>query len=538
MKKRIVSFFLAVMMLLQTTTVFGAVGLEGFTDYHQDLGYGQLSTHWAKENIAVLLEKGAIHGYPEGDFRANKEISAAELIAILLQVTGNTRECAEENWAEGMLQIAYEMDLCQNGQIALEEAAQPLSREKMAILLVNSAEKLNYEDITDLHMVSAKSISDLQEAHPFYQNAIIKAYSMGLIAGDRWGYAPKKSTTRAEAAAIVNRLMRYTERIDAVKAEEERLEWMKNGRPAMAGVDFTIDLSFIGDCLLATDHNTSYTGAFREYAEKKPASYFLEKAGSVLQNDDFTIANMENVLTDRDLKPIYKDHSPAFWFKGPSKNAAILKEGSVEIVSLSNNHFGDYGDAGRLDTMKALDAAGLAYGKDDKVVYFEKNGFRIALICHGLWWEGQSKQIIAKMQEAAKWSDYQIVYFHGGTERLHAPEQWKVREAHKLVDAGADLVIGNHPHVLQPTEVYKDTHILYSLGNFCFGGNRKPENRTIIYKAILGIKEKQVVAEQMEVIPCVVYTGEINNWQPAILDEGEAKQLVLDFMAGKRSAPF
>ena len=405
----------------------------------------------------------------------------------------------------------------------------------MAVLLVNSAQNLLGEDVTAVPSVSMESIPDLQEAHAAYQSYILQAYGMGLIAGEKLGYAPEKSTTRAEAAAIVNRLMGYTDRIDPVKAEAERLQRIEEAKKPPS---FMIDLSFIGDCLLATDHNTAYAGMFSEYAKEKPASYFLEKVGSILQYDDFTIANMENVLTDRALKPVYKDHSPAFWFKGPSSNAHILKAGGVDIVSLSNNHIGDYGEEGKKDTMKALEAVGLPYAEKEGTVYFEKNGFRIALICHGLWWEGQSKQIIAKMEEAAKQSDYQIAYFHGGQEGIHAPEAWKVREAHRLVEAGADLVIGNHPHVLQPTEVYQDTNILYSLGNFCFGGNRRPENRTVIYKVVLEVQDGKVIGETTEIIPCTVYTGDINNWQPAILEDGEEKQLVLDFMAGKRSTPF
>ena len=122
MKKRIAASILAVAMLLQTVPVFAAGGLEGFTDYAQDLGYGQLSAHWAKGNIEILLQQGGINGYPEGDFRANREITAAELIAMLLNATGHTVEMTGESWAESMLLAAYETGLCRSGQLKPEEA--------------------------------------------------------------------------------------------------------------------------------------------------------------------------------------------------------------------------------------------------------------------------------------------------------------------------------------------------------------------------------------------------------------------------------
>lgn len=303
---------------------------------------------------------------------------------------------------------------------------------------------------------------------------------------------------------------------------------------------FTIDMSFVGDCMLATYKGEVYDGSFSWYAKNQDPSYFLSKVYDIFSTDDFTIVNLENVLTDSKLKEVTKDHSPAYWFRGPTKNTEILKAGSVEIVSLANNHFSDYGEQGRQDTRAALDNAGIPWGWNDKTVYFEKDGFRIALICHGLWAEWQAGDIVPRIKAASEQSDYQIVFFHGGTERLHAPEDWKVRAAHKLVDAGADLVIGNHPHVLQPTEVYNGVNIVYSLGNFCYGGSKNPENRTIIYKMLLTIDKSNgtLINEEVILIPCYVYTGNTNNWQPCPIEDANDSQLVLDFMAGDRSQPY
>lgn len=301
---------------------------------------------------------------------------------------------------------------------------------------------------------------------------------------------------------------------------------------------FTIDMTFVGDCMLATYKGQYYDGSFSQFADTKEPTYFFEKVYDIFSSDDFTIANLENVLTDNKLTEVKKNHDPAYWYKAPTKNTDIITSSSIEIVSLANNHTGDYGEQGKKDTIQAITDAGIPYGYNDKTVYFEKNGFKIALICHGLWYEGQSAEIIKRIQEASEQSDYQIVFYHGGTERIHKPEEWKVRESRRLVDGGADLVIGNHPHVLQPAEVYNGVNIVYSLGNFCFGGNKKPENRTIIYKIKLTIDNGEIQDETSEIIPCYVYTGATNNWQPSPITDSEEVQKVLDFMNGQVELPY
>lgn len=229
MKKFLVLFFTAA-LFLQATPAFAATDITAFTDYEKDLGYGQLSTHWAKSHIETLLEKNGISGYPEGDFRANKEISAAELLAMLLQCPKVQFDRFEidmdamgEAWAEKIMNTAYKLGICEETQIPLAEANQPISREKMAMLLVNAASVFFDMDTTRAILVSAESIADFDAADPMYQDAIQQAYTLGLTAGTGIYYNPKASTTRAEATAVVNRLMGYTKEIQVEDAEKERL---------------------------------------------------------------------------------------------------------------------------------------------------------------------------------------------------------------------------------------------------------------------------------------------------------------------------
>lgn len=298
-----------------------------------------------------------------------------------------------------------------------------------------------------------------------------------------------------------------------------------------------IVLNFMGDCTLGTQHGADTPGRFNATADAQPPTYFFDGVREILEEGTFNITNCEGVLSDGPVTEAYKDYDPAFWFKSSAKNAKVFSENDIDLVGIANNHINDYCAQGRLDTIGALENNGVLWCDNTNDVVLEYEGIKIAVFCTTLWHADAPNGICTKISEASSETDLQIVFFHGGTEYIHSPDSYKVDYAHKFVDAGADLVVGSHPHVLQPIEVYNGVNIVYSLGNFVYGGNSRPENRTIVYQHKFVFDGKTLIGGSEKVFPCYIYTGSVNEYQPTLIDDPEDKQLVLDFMYGKADSP-
>ncbi len=294
----------------------------------------------------------------------------------------------------------------------------------------------------------------------------------------------------------------------------------------------TLKMSFIGDCVIGGDPVDYGYESFIWYSENYPLSYFFEKVKPVLEQDDFTLANMETVLSDNmSLRPVEKEGERTFWFMAKSKNAQILTEGSVEVAGVVNNHTYDFGDEGYSDTVKSLEDAGLLVGEDCSPIYFEKNGIKVGVAYANLWAYYQVNDIFDALEEMQDKCDYKVVFFHGGEEGQHEPDNFKIDACRDLANSGlCDLIVGAHPHVLQPLEVVNNVPILYSLGNFCFAGNNYPENKTVIFGVTLTKDASGKVTAETNITPCYVYTGDINSFQPAVITDADDKQEILDML--------
>lgn len=291
----------------------------------------------------------------------------------------------------------------------------------------------------------------------------------------------------------------------------------------------SLTLSVVGDCTLGTDETFDYDTSLNVYYENYGADYFLQNVKDIFSADDLTIANFEGTLTDSDER-----EDKTFAFKAPASYASILTGGSVEAVNTANNHSHDYGDQSFNDTLAALDDAGIVHFGYDETAVMDVKGIKVGLVgiyelYDHLEREQQLKDNIAKVK--ADGAQLIVVIFHWGNETETVPDSNQTTLGRIAIDEGADLVCGHHPHVLQGIETYKGRNIVYSLGNFCFGGNSSPSDMdTMIYQQTFTIDADGVKKDNVtNIIPCSIssaaYDG-YNNYQPTPAKGDEATRIL------------
>lgn len=291
----------------------------------------------------------------------------------------------------------------------------------------------------------------------------------------------------------------------------------------------SLTLSVVGDCTLGTDETFDYDTSLNAYYENYGADYFLQNVKDIFSADDLTIANFEGTLTDSDER-----EDKTFAFKAPASYASILTGGSVEAVNTANNHSHDYGEQSFDDTLAALDDAGIVHFGYDETAVMDVKGIKVGLVgiyelYDHLEREQQLKDNIAKVK--ADGAQLIVAIFHWGNETETIPDNNQTTLGRIAIDEGADLVCGHHPHVLQGIETYKGRNIVYSLGNFCFGGNSSPSDMdTMIYQQTFTIDADGVKKDNVtNIIPCSIssaaYDG-YNNYQPTPAEGDEATRIL------------
>jgi hypothetical protein len=268
-------------------------------------------------------------------------------------------------------------------------------------------------------------------------------------------------------------------------------------------------LSFAGDCTIGTLHEWQGSAAGNNmlYVTGTDYAYPFSGVKDILSDDDFTMVNLEGAFTERT-----EAKSKDYRFRASPEYVRVLTEGSVEAVTLANNHSGDYLNGGLSDTKAALDEAGVLWVDDGKPIITELSGGLklgvIALNCVETDLpvgdvEGYMSRIEPMYEAcAAENCDYIISYIHWGWEYRPQPEGWMRDFAARLAELGCDLVVGSHPHILQPTEMCGDVPVFYSLGNFCYGGHSAPRDTDSAILRVTLKKEDGVVSAETELIPC------------------------------------
>lgn len=298
-----------------------------------------------------------------------------------------------------------------------------------------------------------------------------------------------------------------------------------------ARAETTIRLTFAGDVTLGSEERIRAEGySLDSYAGAYGYGYFFEKVKPLFAQDDLTVVNLEGVLSDSSED---ENTEKTYRFRGPTAFAQILTEGDVEMVNLANNHTRDYGERGLADTRQALDQDGIAHFGEREVSLFEKDGVTIAFF--GLSYSQMRRadrewaaQEMKRLEEE-EGVDAVVFTFHAGREYSEARTSKQQEYARWAVDAGADLVVMHHPHVVQGMSVLDNRTVLYSLGNFCFGGNKRVRAvEALVAVAEMTFDDNGVYqSQQITLYPAHISgTQPRSNYQPHLVTGKDARRVM------------
>jgi len=280
-------------------------------------------------------------------------------------------------------------------------------------------------------------------------------------------------------------------------------------------------LSFVGDCTLASIQNKGVSYGNFERVVGTDYAWPFAATKQFFENDYLSLANLESTFTTAT-----QSNGATFVFKADPAYAQILSEGSVEFVTLANNHSDDFLARGREDTAAALDAVGVGYAfNDGTYLYRSGDGPVIGIYCKlypEVYGADSVKEGIAALREAG--AEIVIAALHWGLEGSYQVTYSQEAVGRAVIDAGADVVWGSHSHVLQRVEEYGGGYIFYSLGNWSFGGNSAPRDRdtAILQLTVRRDPDGRCTLDGLERIPCRLSGEEAyNDYQPQPYDPEE-----------------
>ncbi len=336
-------------------------------------------------------------------------------------------------------------------------------------------------------------------------------------------YLNSADETKNEAKKVEVQKTKVTKVPKSTKQPEPKEEPVK---------ETTIKISAAGDFTIGTDESFGYDGTFVHEADKKGLKHFVGGLNDIFKNDDLTTVNLETTLTNATKKAVKK-----FRFKGDPSYVQILTLGGIEAVNLANNHIHDYLEQGYQDTITNLKKENIGFfGYDNKYLTTVKD-IKIGALGYEGWNDtteirGQVSKDIQELRDQG--AQIVLVHFHWGVERQYVPTESQKSLARYTVDAGADLVLGHHPHVVQGIEEYKGKFIVYSLGNFMFGGNRNPSDKdTYVFQQTFHLKNGELTdKKEINVVPFSISSVKNrNDYRPTMLEGAErdrVKQKIID----------
>ena len=292
-----------------------------------------------------------------------------------------------------------------------------------------------------------------------------------------------------------------------------------------------VTISATGDVTIGGDTRKSGKSVFDKQLDKEPGglTFPMENVKEIFAEDDMTLVNFEGTLTKTKSKT-----KNSFSFAAPPEYIQVLTSGNIEAVSLENNHIMDHGDQGYADTCATLENAGIVYsGHLGSGVYTTDTGVKIGMLSYQTF-NGKYPAIYEAIEGdiaalRAQGCPIVIVSYHWGEEKDYVPNERQVPLGRATIDAGADLVIGHHSHRINPIEEYNGRYICYSLGNFSFAGNTRPDDMdTYIFQQRFRVwPDGTAQNEGFRIIPCSISSQEkVNDFKPTPSGDEAAAAIV------------
>lgn len=302
--------------------------------------------------------------------------------------------------------------------------------------------------------------------------------------------------------------------------------------PSWAQAGGPVTLAAVGDVLLG--------GSAAGVLAQRGFDHSFAATREHLQAADLAVGNLEAPLTVSEEEWLDK----TFRFKVPPASSAALRRAGFDVLTLANNHLGDFGPSGVLETLATLDREGIAragaganLAEARRPAVLEVRGEKIAFLAYSNTFPtefyagpgrpgtapGYARYVRTDVRAARRIADYVVVSFHWGGERETVPKDYQRELAHLAIDSGAQVVLGHHPHVLQGVEAYRGGIIFYSLGNFAFGSFSRTAHTSALARIIL--RDGKVAAA--EVLPLDVLNARVL-FCPCPLEGAAAEEAVDD----------
>ena len=394
---------------------------------------------------------------------------------------------------------------------------------------------------------------------------ILLVFALGLLLWVRLGSVPQPAPSVPQPTKAPSATASVT-----AEPGQEPTPGTEPAESEDPGIDIAAEpeyftVSMVGDCTLSASPDKRDWGIGFQRTVGDDTDYPFANTVQFLNDDYLTIANLECSLSDKKYSSIEQ-----FSFLGKADYAKILSSGSVEFVTLANNHTLDFGQGAYQDTTDALDAVGVRYaGENECTLYQNEGGLKIGLFCMYNGLTGNAFSLLSAsaqeklVAESKEWIDaavkkldemgaeYTIACLHMGTEGNYETTDVQVELCRYAIDAGFGSVYCTHAHRLQPAELYGEGIIFYGLGNWIFGGHTNPGNGkdpasydTGIGKITLCRRGSRVTLDSYSFIPCSISSAldpengvpganSLNNYQPTpYVEGGKAWERAMSIIGG------